>query len=313
FKDQLQYNFKRGIFDDITAKFGTRMNLLENISDNSNLKFNDKLMTFGAYGKFKGKQEGYSLLFDFTPVHDNFFHRLLLDTYIESNRIKNNKIIIGTSRPTVGIEGGMSPYLIPFVEKSQIARNFGGIRKTGLRVLGDYKYINYDMGGYSSDTRYTEFFPGVECDLWLGVKPLANYKKYGNLNLAGGYNAGSRNSKDFQVTSAAILYDYKNLWFRAEYGYADGSNGYNGMTTKKREGYNATLGYYLTKKFEIVARYDDFNPDKKIKQNNTKEYSAGMNYYILGQGMKLMLNYVYCDNQAMKNSHKIMFLTQIML
>ena len=177
FKDQLHYNFKRGIFDDITAKFGTRMNLLENISDNSNLKFNDKLMTFGAYGKFKGKQEGYSLLFDFTPVHDNFFHRLLLDTYIESNRIKNNKIIIGTSRPTVGIEGGMSPYLIPFVEKSQIARNFGGIRKTGLRVLGDYKYINYDMGGYSSDTRYTEFFPGVECDLWLGVKPLANYKK----------------------------------------------------------------------------------------------------------------------------------------
>ena len=313
FKNQLHYKFKKGIVEDVTTKLGTRLDFAQNISDNSNFEFNTKLITLSAYGKFKSQKEGYSLIFDFTPVHENFFHRLMLDTYIESNRIKNNKIILGTSCPTVGIEGAMSPYLIPFFNKSQIARNFGGIRKTGLRVLGDYKYFNYDVGGYSSDTRYTEFFPGVETDLWFGIKPLANFEKFGNLNIAGGYNAGERNSKDFQVASAAVVYDYKNLWLRSEYGWANGSNGLSGMTTKKREGYNATLGYRINKKIELVARYDDFNPDKKIKHNNTKEYSMGINYYILGQGLKLIFNYIYCDNQAMKNSHKLLFGTQVML
>ena len=313
-KNQLHYEFKNGPINDITAKFGTKGFFIQNLSNDKSLNYDTRLITLSTYGKFKSKKEGYSLLFDLTPMHDNFFHRLVLDAYIESNRIKNNKIIIGTSRPTVGIEGGISSYLTPLFYKSQTARNFGHIRKTGLRVLGDYKYFDYDIGGYSSDTRYTQFFPGVETDLWFGAKPLAKFDdKYGKLYLAGGSNIGSRNSKDFNVVSSAIRYDYKKLWFQGEYQRANGSNGYSGITRKKREGFNLTLGCNLTKKLEIIARFDDFNKDKKIKHTNSKEYTAGINYYIFGQCLRLIVNYVYCQNQMAKNSHRLIFGTQIIL
>jgi len=313
-KNQLRYKFKHGFIDDVTFKYGTKGFFSQTIDKKNDFNYDTKLITLTTYGKFKNQKEGYSLLFDLTPMHENFFKRLVLDAYIESNRIKNNKLIIGTSRPTVGIEGGISSYLTPFLNKSQTARSFGHIRKTGVRLLGDYKYFNYDIGGYSSDTRYTKFFPGVETDLWLGVKPLANTDgKFGNLRIGGGYNGGKRNSKDFHVLSSAIEYDYKNFWLKSEYQYANGSNGYDGLTTKKRDGYNATVGFRLTKKLELVARYDNFNNDKKIKHNNTREYSAGINYYILGQGLRLIFNYIYCQNQVAKNSHKLLFGTQILL
>lgn len=314
FKNQLHHEFKHGIINDVTFKFGTQGNFNQNFSKESSFSYDTKLITSTVYGKFKNQKEGYNLLFDLTPKHDNFLYRLVLDAYIESNRIKNNKIIIGTSRPTVGIEGGISSYLTPFLNKAQTSRNFGHIRKTGLRLLGDYKYFDYDIGGYSSDTRYTQFFPGVETDLWLGLKPFANFsEKYGNLYIGGGYNGGSRNSKNFSVYSLASKYNYKKIWISGEYQYADGSNGYSGITTQKRDGYNITLGFRPTKKIEFLARYDDFDGNKKISKNNTKEYSAGINYYILGQGLKLIFNYIYCQNQTSKDSHKLILGTQLIL
>ena len=98
-----------------------------------------------------------------------------------------------------------------------------------------------------------------------------------------------------------------------EYAVANGSNGGSGLTSKHRQGWYVTLGYHLTKKLELLARYDDFNPDKKIHNNNQREYTAGINYYLKGQSLKLILNYIYCQNQAKSNSHRILLGTQIAL
>ena len=47
---------------------------------------------------------------------------------------------------------------------------------------GRYKWADYEIGGFSSDIRYHEFFPGVEGNLWVDFKPLANLdEKYGKL------------------------------------------------------------------------------------------------------------------------------------
>jgi phosphate-selective porin len=62
-----------------------------------------------------------------------------------------------------------------------------------------------------------------------------------------------------------------------------------------------------------LCRYDEFDPDKTISNNNQREYTAGVNYYIKGQALKLILNYVYCQNQAAKDSHRILVGTQIAL
>ncbi len=214
----------------------------------------------------------------------------------------------------VGYEGGQSPYLIPFVLRSQSARNFGNIRKTGIRLKGDYKYIDYDIGGYSSDTYYSEFFPGVETDLWVNFKPLANLdEKYGKLDISGGYQAGVRNSHNFDVESINLRYNYKKFRLSSEFQNAHGSNGASGITEKNRYGYNITLAYRLTKKLEMLARFDDFDNDKNIKNNNSREYTLGINYFILGQTLRIMANYIYCQNEASPDSHKIILATQVLL
>ncbi len=318
--DNLKAEFQKGIIKEANFQTNYIFNFTQSINEaDSSLEFHPQLINVNTKGKIKSEKEGFNFLFDLTPnMHENFFHRLILDAWIETKRIPNHTLMFGTSRPNVGFEGGQSPYLIPFVNRSQTARNFGNIRKTGVRLKGDYKYIDYDLGGYSSDTRYSEFMPGVETDLWVNFKPLAkfdnnNESKYGKLNIGAGWEAGRRNSTDFSVLSAALRYKYKNFKLISELQYADGSNGASGLTKKERWGYNVTLAYMLTKKIELLARYDYFDPDKKVSNNNSQEYSAGINYYLLGQSLRFILNYIYCKNDTKADSHKIIFATQILI
>ena len=85
------------------------------------------------------------------------------------------------------------------------------------------------------------------------------------------------------------------------------------MTSNKAEGLYTTLGYRITPKVQLVARYDQYRPNLDSPNNMQKEYSAGINYFLKGQALKLMLNYVFCQNQAKDDSHRIMLGTQIML
>lgn len=315
FHEQLKLNFKKGIIKDVGLQGNFISTATQTIDDNdSDFKLNSQLINIGLKGKFKSEKEGYNFLFDVTPnIHENFFHRLVLDAWVETKRIPNHTLIFGTSRPTVGYEGGQSPYLVPFLSRSQTARTFGNVRKTGIRLKGDYKYVDYDLGGYSSDTWYSEFMPGIETDLWVNFKPLVNIKDKGKLNIGGGVQTGSRNSHDFTVVTSAIRYDYKNFWMRAEYANADGYNGGAGLSEKKAQGYNLTLAYRFTKKLEFLLRYDEFNPDKSKANDDKKEYSAGINYFILGQTMRLMFNYVFCENKIGIDSHRLIFGTQFLL
>jgi len=313
---QLKAEFQKGIIKDAQFELNSIVTLKQNIEDNnSNLKANYQTMQLGLAGKFRSEKEGYNFLFELSPnIHDNFIQRFVADAWIQTKRIPNHTLMLGYSRAMVGYEGGQSQYNLPFLNRSQTARVIGNARKGGIRLKGDYKYVNYDIGGYSSDTFHREFFPGVETSAWVNFKPLANVSdKYGKLNIGGGVQAGNRNSYDFFTTTAAIKYDYKKFWMLAEYANADGSNGGAGLTTKKSQGYNLTLAYRLTKKAEVLLRYDDFDSDKKISNNNTKEYTAGFNYYVFGQALRFIFNYVFCQNDNRADSHKLIFGTQFLL
>ncbi len=317
FKEQQTIKYKRGIFQETYFQENIINTLNEDIEKNGDKSFYNRInvIDLAFRGKFKGGHENFSILTDVSPHKESFFHRLILDAYVETDRIPHHTLLFGTSRPYVGYEGGTSPHMIPLVFRSQSARNFGGVRKTGIRLKGNFKYLDYDIGGYSSDTYYTEFFPGVETDIWLNFKPLTNKEKAkaGHLDIGAGFQAGSRNGHDFKVASTALKYDRQKFTISSEFQYADGSNGASGITEDTRFGYNATFIYKLTKKLHLVARFDDFNNNVHIKNNNTREYTTGINYYILGQTLKLMLNYIYCQNMKDNDSHKIIIGGQLLL
>ena len=272
-------------------------------------------LNVGIDGVFKNNNADFRFLFGF-PVrkHQNFVGAMFSDVYVATNKIPHHRVILGYTRTPVGKEGGNSAYTLPFLARAQIARNFGNVRKVGARAIGDYNFIDYDLGVYSSASYFQSFFPGAEFVGWVNIKPLAKTKgKYGKLKIGGGIQGG-RWHHDFFTTGAYVGYEYKRFMANFEWSNANGYNGSGGhMSRNHASGFYTTVGYMLTKKLQILARYDQFDPNHSTKHDNRREYTLGLNYFIKGQALRLILNYVFCENDNAKNSHRIMLGTQILL
>lgn len=284
-------------------------------SDHTTNHYDINTINLGYDIYLKDNAADIRVMFNYNPFSErNFAQNLFADMYVATNKISHHRFLIGNSRPPVGVEGGMGPYVLPLIARSQIARNFGTVRKLGGRISGNYSLIDYDLGLYSSDTYFQEFFPGTEFIGWVNFKPLGKTDgKYGKLKLGTGIDAGNR-EYSFCVTGAYIGYEYKKFMANFEWAHANGYNGPSGFSTNKNaSGFYTTLGYMLTKKLQLIARYDEFDPNEDIANNNKREITAGMNYFIKGQGLKLILNYVFCQNDNLPNSHRIMLGTQLLI
>lgn len=272
-------------------------------------------MNIGLDGKLKNNNADFRIMLNYNPLSSrNFVQNLFADVYIASNKIPHHRVFLGNVRPAAGMEGSYNPCVLPFIARSQIARNFSGVRKLGAGIQGDYNLIDYNFGLYSSDTYFQEFFPGTEFTGWINLKPLGKTDgRYGKLTLGGGLQAGNRNNS-YTVTGAYLGYEYKKWLLNFEWANADGYNGPVGYSVDKHaSGFYSTLIYKINPKLQALIRYDEFDPDKNIANNKQKEYTAGINYFIKGQALKLILNYIYCENNSTKDSHRILLGTQILL
>lgn len=292
---------------------------------NANIEFINNGSVLGGYtfnaispfieGKTKDDKFDFKLMTRFSPLSDmNWMQYLVSDAYVATNVIPHHRIQVGNFRPPVGYEGALSTYVLDFTARSQLARTLGTTRKFGARIKGDYSLIDYDIGGYSSDTFWQEFFPGGEFIGWLNLKPLGlTNGKYGNLTLGGGVQTGHRDNT-YTVASTHVGYSYKKFNLDFEWANADGYNGYQLHSTDKHAGgFYISASYKITPKLQILACFDEFNYDKSVSGNKRQEYTAGINYFIKGQGMKLMLNYSYCRNENTDDSHCILLGTQLLL
>lgn len=317
-KDQLTWKMQKGPLESVHIWTAVQGNYGVNLPERgaSYSKYDVNLINVLIDGKFKGGKEGFRIMLDPThrASHLPFMEPFFQDLYIESNRIPHTNVLIGNSRPGVGIEGAQSPYTLAFINRSQISRNLANIRKFGLRVRGDYSLMDYDIGIYSSSTNFTDFFPGHEFDAWMNLKPLGKTDgRYGKLVTGAGIQSGDKHGTSYNISSAYVGYDYKKFWTKFEYAYANGSNGGSGLTNKDSQGLFVTVGYHLTKKIELLARYDQFDPDRSVKNNMQREYTLGTNYYLKGQAIKLIFNYIYCQNDNKLDSHRLLVGTQFLI
>lgn len=273
-------------------------------------------VNLGIDGKFKNDVADFRIMMGIIPTsHRNMTKNMFSDVYIGTDKIPHHRLMVGHMRPRVGMEGGNSAYTLPFILRSQIARNYGTARRIGARAIGSYKLIEYELGGYSSDTYFSQFFPGGEFVGWVNFKPLGlTNGKYGKLKIGGGIDAGHRDS-GFCVVGAYVGYEYKKFFANFEWANADGYNGgSSGRQSRDHStGFYTTIGYRITPKLQVLARYDEFDPDKHIRGNKKREYSFGINYFIKGQALRLTLNYIFCQNDGARDSHRIMLGTQILL
>ncbi|MDL2215143.1 OprO/OprP family phosphate-selective porin, partial [Dysgonomonas sp. OttesenSCG-928-M03] len=80
-----------------------------------------------------------------------------------------------------------------------------------------------------------------------------------------------------------------------------------------REGLYGMAQYYLApKKFNVAAKVDYYNKDRKLNQEVT-DYTVALNYYFFPE-CRLQLNYTYSDytnKWGAKNSNNVLAQMQI--
>ena len=78
-------------------------------------------------------------------------------------------------------------------------------------------------------------------------------------------------------------------------------------------GFAATAGWKFNPHWQLIGRVDQFDPNRDVSNDLRKEYTIGLNWFIMGQALKLVLNYVFCQNQNIPDSHKFILATQFLL
>lgn len=313
--------FERGPVDDITVGGvfqGTAdMNFSEKDQD---LKASYPLY-FEVWTRIKFENGKSEIKFQANPSldvddFDRKFNAVLLDIYYKRKLTEHNSVTIGNSKPPTGMGSLVAPTNTLLVKREQIISNHGNYRAPGIKFEGDYPLFDYNIGGYISTRYLQDFGEGVETSNWLNIKPFGKQEGsvFRTLKLGGGIDYGKNDGRDFAVAGTAISWNYKKWLAMCEYSNANGSNG-SKYNKKESQGVYGTLGYNITDKLQVVGRYDVFDPDK-IKPNDLKtQYTAGLNYYVLGQKLKFSLNYMYEQNEAAMHNDKqaIYFRTQVQI
>ena len=266
------------------------------------------------HGDFKDKKTSFVIATRFIPQKEfKFMQNFFSDVFIRHRFNDKAVLTIGNTRTHTGMEGCQSELLIPFYYRSQITQQFGNIRKLGTRLSGEFALMDYDIALNTSGTYFTSFFPGAEFCGWVNFKPLGKTDgRYGSLKIGGGLTSGRRHF-NYNVVGGYVGYQYKRFKADFEIANGDGYNGRLGCANIHARGYYTTIYYDLTKKLQLLARYDEFTPDCSNSSHRTHEYSAGINYFIKGQALKVMLNYVFREDNIAGNSHRIIIGTQIVL
>ena len=316
-EDKMKMTFDSGPIASI-APWVSYNGSLSNIWSNENYQNTNFAITVfdvGINGKLRDGKTLFRVMI--SPAKSiegtTYLQTLIADNYIIKQVDKNNQILIGNTWVPFGIEGKESPLLIPFFSRSQISRTYSTNRAIGTKVMGDYKLVEYNIGGYSSGRFFKDFFPGAEFAGTLSFKPLGMTDgKWGKIIIGTSMDAGNAESS-FSVVGTHLIYEYKRLKASFEYATADGSNGSTGFSSNQSEGCYGTLAYRITPKLQALIRYDQFEPNKNKANDIRTEYTAGINYFIKGQALKLMLNFVSYTLENGTYGSRIMTGTQIVL
>lgn len=266
----------------------------------------------------KMRDQKTNVRFMISPVKSvegrTYMQTLFADNYITRKVGKNNTILIGHTWLPMGFEGKESPLVWQFFNRSQTSLRYSASRTLGGKIMGNYKYLDYHLGFYSSGRAFRDFTPGPEVAGWFEFKPLANLdpKKYGKLTIGTGFNGGNAESH-YAVGMAGVNYEYKRIRFVTEAGISDGSNGAIGYSAAKSRGLSSTLAYRVTPRLQVLGRYDVMDPNTDINNNLRREYTAGINYFIKDYAARLMANYVLYSLENGTYGSRILVGTQIVL
>jgi len=181
------------------------------------------------------------------------------------------------------------------------------VGRISINPFGKYNLIQQGDIDYSKTPKVCFLFSGFhDTDRLSQVRSSTDGK------------AQAVNSYDYKGSGydLAALFRYRGFSADAEYGYERFKQDREGGNTWNRFGYRFDAGYFvIQKKFEVVARYayvERLKGNTLEKSNasglglvsvnggtnnaiedNLKEYTVGLNYYLYGHNLKIFVDYSY--------------------
>lgn len=126
-------------------------------------------------------------------------------------------------------------------------------------------------GAYSRDS-------AARADAIFGVKDAIGVTSQGARRLAG----------------TDLFAQLGSLSLKAEYLWGEFRPFLIGKRRIRACGYYLQGGWYLTQKFQALAQYQTFDPDKDVRNNSDIRWTTlGLNYYIRGYSLRTQANYIF--------------------
>lgn len=224
----------------------------------------------------------------------------IADAYVTWTKYPWATLQLGQFKTPFGYEQLLADTKTVFAERTLPNDSLTVSRQAGFGLSGSVleKKLNYSIGlfngtGVNNGNNDNDQF------MTAGRVSGQVYKK-GDFSITAGANAyASRDSgtpingtrtglgADFQAS-------YKAFDVGAEYLYLD-NNRISGTDTSA-DGYYAWAGYYwVPKLWQTVLRFEQYTSDTDRAGTTSKSWTAGVNYYLKGDDIKLMLNYQWGD------------------
>lgn len=237
---------------------------------------------------------------------------VLLDARLDYTPKPFAKLTIGQFKIPFSQENLISSRDLISIERSNVVNNLVPGRDTGNngRDIGAQLEGNFYRGDGKPLVDYSVgLFNGAginrrddnrrkDIGARLVVHPLAG------LSLAGDYYNGASGDKELSRERAGVEFAYvrKLYSLRGEYIW-----GHDGVVRKY--GWYSQFAYRFRPKWEALAKFDTYDPQRHVGKDVTNTYLVGVNWY-LANWVKLQANYGLVDEEARTNLTNL-FLSQV--
>jgi phosphate-selective porin len=111
---------------------------------------------------------------------------------------------------------------------------------------------------------------------------------------AGNDNLFTGKRKGYGVDTQLLIGPFE-LWAEALQVRWEATGGRPRPTLDSKGFYVQAALYVVPKKFQVVAKYETFDPNSDASKDDTNTTTVGLNYYIKGHDLKVMLDYLRSD------------------
>ncbi len=241
----------------------------------------------------------------------------LTDLFIRWKKFDFATVQVGQFKTPFGYEQLIPDTKNPFVERSLPSDKLTLSRQIGAMVSGDFldERLSYSVGAFNGNKvnnggNDNENFLTVGRVSGVPVKTKSLTVSAGanvfTTDDAAGASAVQREGYGLDVQFKAGRLDGAVEWLSVDSNPASGASG-------TADGWAAHVGYMvLAEKLRAGLRYETYDPDTRVSDDESENWTLGLTYFLKGEDLKFSLNYVLGDPAgALSNQGRLLAQAQV--